>query len=87
MATDLVEKGLAACVSLTSNVTSVYSWNGNIEKSNEIQLVLKSHKRQFRALQLYIDKNHPYELPELLAVPISDGLPAYLEWINQQTGL
>ncbi len=86
LANDLVDKDLAACVSIIPNVTSIYKWRGEIEESQEFQLILKSHNAKFDAIKAFITDNHPYELPELIAVPITNGLPAYLDWIKEHTG-
>ena len=85
LAEGLVNEQLAACVSIIPNVTSVYKWKGVVEKAQEIQLILKCRAGQFAAIKDYILAHHPYELPELIAVPLSDGLPAYLDWIKEQT--
>ena len=86
LATKLVESRLAACVSIIPGITSVYQWKGKVETEQEIQLLIKSKRELFDALTNYIKDNHPYELPEIIAVPITNGLPDYLEWIDEQTG-
>jgi len=78
----LVESQLAACVSLLPGVTSVYRWQGQVETAREVQLLIKTRSANFDALQEQITRLHPYALPELVAVPIDGGLPAYLDWVR-----
>lgn len=83
MATELVESGLAACVNLAPGVTSIYRWEGRTDESTECLMIIKSTARAFDALQEVIVELHPYELPEIIAVPVVDGLPAYLDWVTE----
>jgi periplasmic divalent cation tolerance protein len=82
IATTLVAESLAACVNIVPGLTSVYRWKGAIETEAELLLVIKSSREVFTALRDRITALHSYELPEVIAVPIRDGLPAYLEWIT-----
>lgn len=82
IATHLVKGKLAACVNIIAGVTSIYEWQGQIEKSQEQQLLIKSHSAKYAEIEDKIKKLHPYELPEIIAVPIERGLPEYLQWIN-----
>ncbi len=84
IATALVEQRLAACVQTVGPVTSTYRWQGKIETAQEWQLVIKSHARVFPALRDAIAQLHPYDVPEILALPIVAGADAYLEWMQQQ---
>ena len=79
----LVEEGLAACVNILPPMRSFYRWKGKIEDSTELLLVIKSSTMRFPAIQNRIQALHPYELPEIIAVPIADGLPEYLAWLNK----
>ena len=83
LANMLVEKGLAACVNILPAVTSVYRWQGKIEQGNEVMLIIKTRKDVFSQLEETIRDNHPYELPEVVAVPIDTGLKEYLNWIDE----
>ena len=83
IATALVEEKRAACVNIVDNVESVYRWQGKVESAREQLLVIKTTQSTFPALRDRIVALHPYELPEVLAVPIVDGLDAYLNWISQ----
>jgi periplasmic divalent cation tolerance protein len=78
----LVEEGLAACVNILPPMQSIYKWKGKIETANEQLLVIKSTLARFPAIRDRLHALHPYELPEIITVPIADGLPEYLAWLN-----
>lgn len=82
----LIEKRLAACVQVSPAGTSVYRWKGEIEEAGEHLLVIKTARALFDALRLEIEKIHPYELPELVALAIVDGSPNYLNWLETELG-
>jgi periplasmic divalent cation tolerance protein len=77
----LVEEGLAACVQVLGPVHSTYRWEGAVESAREWLLLMKTTPERFPDLRDAVERRHPYEVPELVAVPISDGLPGYLSWI------
>lgn len=81
----LVEARLAACASLTTGVHSVYRWQGKIERANEVTLTIKTTQRHYAELEAAIRAAHPYELPEIIALPVVAGLPSYLHWIVAET--
>lgn len=81
MATDLLANKLAACVNVISGITSHYHWAGKLETSQEFQLIIKTAKDLIPDLERQITKNHPYECPEILVLPISQGSTQYLEWM------
>ena len=81
----LLEQRLAACVNLLPPMQSMYRWQGRIEQAEEVQLLIKTCAGRIEALSAAIVEHHPYELPEILALTPSDGLPAYLDWIGDQT--
>jgi periplasmic divalent cation tolerance protein len=81
----LVEQRLAACVNVLAACSSVYRWNGKIQRDEEHPLLIKTAGDRYPALQAAIRANHPYELPEIIAVPIAHGLPAYLDWVESET--
>ena len=85
LAKRLVERRLAACVSILPGIVSTYTWQDVVEQSDELLLLIKSDQRNYPALERCIAEHHPYELPEILAVPVVQGLPAYLHWIDQCT--
>jgi periplasmic divalent cation tolerance protein len=78
----LVDDMLAACVNILPGMTSIYLWNEFIETAQEHLLLIKAHKSCYQAIEKTIIKHHPYELPEIIAVPIENGLPEYLHWID-----
>ena len=80
----LVESRLAACVSAVPGMQSTYSWQGAIERADEVLLMIKTTRVHLPALQARIVEMHPYELPEVLALD-AGGLPAYLQWIARET--
>ena len=82
----LVEQRLAACVNILAPCTSVYRWNGAVETATEVPLLIKTTRARYAELQATLAEAHPYELPEIVAVPLHEGLPAYLAWIGAETG-
>ena len=78
----LVEEGLAACVNVLPPMHSIYRWKGKIEQATEQLLIIKSTVARFPAIRARIQALHPYELPEIIAVPIADGLLGYLAWLS-----
>lgn len=82
LATLLVEKKLAACINILSEMTSIYTWKGRIEIGREHLLLVKTRGDRYQEIADCIHGNHPYELPEIIAVPIDQGLPEYLQWID-----
>ena len=81
----LVDARLAACASVLPPMTSIYRWQGVIEQASEVQLVAKTTTAAQAAAIEHIRTHHPYQVPEILAVPVSDGLPAYLAWVAENT--
>jgi len=81
----LVEARLAACVSVGAPVQSIYHWRGSIETSSEVPLTIKTDADLFDAVAAAIRGAHPYELPEILAVPVCNGTADYLAWIDAET--
>lgn len=81
----LLEARLAACINQLPAVTSVYRWQGKVERSQEIQLLIKSKLRHFPALEQCIVAQHPYEVPEIVALPIAAGHLPYLGWLDEET--
>jgi periplasmic divalent cation tolerance protein len=81
----LLEQGLAACVNLTSPITSVYHWQGELQESEEILLLIKTTKQHYKNVEAMLREQHPYELPEIIAVPVEQGLEDYLNWVERCT--
>src|SRR5512134_842252 len=83
----LVTERLAACVNLLGECTSVYRWKGELERAAEVTLLIKTRAALYSRVEAAIRAQHPYELPEIVAVPISAGLPGYLQWIAAETAV
>ncbi len=78
----LVTKKLAACVNIMPGITSVYSWQDQIETTQEHLLLIKTRADNYSQIETTLFKHHPYEVPEIVAVNIERGLPEYFEWID-----
>ena len=81
----LVESKLAACVNILPRMQSIYRWQGVVESATEIPLFIKSTVTNYPALEAAIRERHPYDVPEIIALPIQAGLPAYLNWVTAET--
>lgn len=84
IAVELVDRRLAACAQVSGPLTSTYHWQGKIENAEEWLCTVKTSRQQLAAIREVIKRLHPYELPELIAVPIVDGSDAYLDWLIAQ---
>jgi periplasmic divalent cation tolerance protein len=82
IARTLVEERLAACGNVVPGVRSIYRWEGAVQDEAEVLLVLKTGRGALPALKLRLKELHPYQVPELLALPVEDGLAPYLDWIG-----
>ena len=82
IAEDLVSKRLAACVQVVPCVESVYEWQGKLERSSEVQLIIKTTRTVYAELEARLKALHPYELPECIALPVDRGSRAYLDWVK-----
>lgn len=81
LARALIERRAAACVNVLGECTSVYRWRGSVEEAGEVPVLIKTTDSAYPALEQAIRELHPYELPEIVAVPLSHGLPGYLDWV------
>lgn len=81
----LVEQGLAACVNRLAPVSSVYRWHGNVERATEVPLLIKTTRERYGDVEQAIRHLHPYDVPEIVAWPITAGHAAYLRWIAEAT--
>ena len=81
----LVEARAAACVNILAECSSVYRWQGRLESASEVPLLIKTTRAAYPLLEQTIKQQHPYELPEIIATPITVGLTGYLEWVAQET--
>lgn len=78
----LVQERLAACVNIVPGLTSVYSWEGRMVEDSELLLLIKTRQERYGALEQRIKQLHPYQVPEVIALPIQQGSKEYLDWIN-----
>jgi periplasmic divalent cation tolerance protein len=85
LAQQLIEARAAACVNQLAPCTSIYRWKDNIETATEVPLLIKTTRSAYPRLEKLIREAHPYELPEIIAVSMTAGLPAYLDWVNSET--
>ena len=81
----IIEKRLAACVNILAPCRSVYRWKGAVQHDEEHPMLVKTTAECYPQLEKVLREGHPYELPEIIAVPIERGLPAYLAWVAAET--
>lgn len=86
LATHLVEERLAACVTRLASCQSVYWWQGQIENSEEYILFIKTRAERYSELEQKLVANHPYDVPEVIAIPLVMGFVKYLDWLKEETG-
>ncbi len=84
-ATDWLNKNLVACVNILPEMQSLYVWDGELQSGREHQMILKTQRKRARQLQQSILQAHPYECPEILQIPVTDGYKGYLNWIEGNT--
>jgi len=80
----LIDERLAACVNLMCRLTSIYHWQDKLCREEEVLLIIKSNREKWDALEQRVKSLHPYEVPEIIAIPIELGHKAYLDWLNGQ---
>ena len=85
IAASLVTEGAAACVNILAECTSFYRWEGSLERATKVPLLIKTTTAAYPRLQDALRKLHPYEIPEIIALPVNAGLPEYLNWVVQET--
>lgn len=85
LADALIAERAAACVNILADCSSVYRWRDSIENESETPMLIKTTQAAYARLETLIRTHHPYELPEIIAVPVSTGLPGYLQWVAQET--
>ncbi|WP_153111105.1 divalent-cation tolerance protein CutA [Propionivibrio limicola] len=81
----LIEMRLAACVNILAPCRSMYRWQGKVERAVEVPLLIKTTAERYPELEAAVRAHHPYELPEIVALPVAGGLPAYLDWVSAET--
>jgi len=87
LARELVERRLAACVNVLAECASVYRWKGAVESAAEVPLLIKTRSGRYPELEAAIRSLHPYELPEIVAVPVQRGFDDYLQWVADETSI
>lgn len=85
IAETLVGERLVACANVLADTHSVYRWEGAVEQASEVTILLKTTAQRYAALEMRLAELHPYELPEIIAVPITQGLRGYLDWVEQSS--
>jgi periplasmic divalent cation tolerance protein len=85
LASELVDRRLAACVQVVGPVTSTFRWEGRIETAEEWLCLIKTHRDRYGELERAIQAVHPYDVPEILALPVQAGAAAYLAWLARET--
>ncbi|KAM3864542.1 protein CutA homolog [Diretmus argenteus] len=83
LAWGIVQQKLAACVNIVPAIKSVYEWQGKIQEDSEVLLMIKTRSSMVPALAQYVRSNHPYEVAEVISLPIDQGNPPYLKWIGE----
>lgn len=82
IATTVVKQRAAACVNVVPGITSIFRWQGKVDRAREVLLVMKTTARRFSLLARLVRHLHPYDVPEIIALPISAGHPPYLRWVR-----
>ncbi len=86
LAESILNNKLAACIQM-ADIRSFFLWEGSLLKEDEVALYIKTTEASYSDLEGYIEKNHPYDVPEIIKLPITDGLPGYLDWLDHAHGL
>ena len=82
----LVEDRVIACGTILPHARSIYRWEGQIAEESEVVVLMKTRRDRWPDLERSVTKRHPYDVPELLALPVASGMQAYLDWVTTETG-
>jgi len=85
LARELVERRMAACINIAPRIESYFWWDDAVQHDEEALLICKTTEEKFRALMEFVHETHPYDLPEIISFPLSDGLPEYVAWVRKET--
>jgi periplasmic divalent cation tolerance protein len=85
IARQIIEQRLAACVNISAEILSIYNWNGQQQAETEVQLSIKTTEACYARLEALITELHPYDLPEIIAIPLTAASPAYQSWVRKET--
>lgn len=85
LARGLVQERLAACANLIPGLRSFYTWEGEVQDDAEVQLLVKTRRGRLDEIERWLSDNHPYDVPEIIALPITGGSNAYLDWLQNET--
>lgn len=85
LATGIVDAGLAACVNILGGVRSIYRWQGAVHDESEALMIIKTTQHRYAMLERWLAEHHPYDVPEVMALPVAAGLGAYLDWVADRT--
>ena len=83
IATKLVEAKLAACVQVVGPISSTYRWKGSVENESEFLVLIKTRSDMFPEVRMFIERDHPYDVPEIISIPISGSSGPYLDWLEE----
>ena len=84
--TELLEKNLVACGNIISNVRSIYRWQGKVESADEVLVIFKLAAERYPDFEARLRALHPYDVPEIIALRLTNGLPEYLSWVRESCG-
>ncbi|PQJ29903.1 divalent-cation tolerance protein CutA [Rubritalea profundi] len=82
--TGLIEKQLAACVNIIPEVESIYQWKGEVKVENEVMVIVKTTASRYKQLEAFVLEKHPYDVPEVISLPLSQGSESYLNWVQDK---
>jgi periplasmic divalent cation tolerance protein len=85
LACGLVEHGFAACVNILPEIRSIYRWQGKLQKDGEVLIIVKTTRQAYAGMEQWLSQHHPYDVPEILAIPVAEGSDEYLEWVLRET--